>query len=70
MFTHIWIVFNEWIRNYAASFVRSINKLIHFNNNAVEEKSIASDWQRIGDDLRRGIISYGRSKVKQKARKR
>lgn len=45
-------------------YVKLLNKLIYSSNSNAEEKAIASDWQRIGDDLRKGIISYGRSKAK------
>lgn len=35
------------------------------NMDGVEGNAIANDWQKIGDDLRKEIIYYGRSKARQ-----
>ena len=64
MFTDIQLVFKKLSKNVAMPYVKLLNKLIYSSNSNAEEKAIASDWQRIGDDLRKGIISYGRSKAK------
>ena len=64
MFTDIQLVFKKLSKNVAMPYVKLLNKLIYPSNSNAEEKAIASDWQRIGDDLRKGIISYGRSKAK------
>lgn len=64
MFTDIQLVFKKLSKNVAMPYAKLLNKLIYSSNSNAEEKAIASDWQRIGDDLRKGIISYGRSKAK------
>ncbi len=64
MFTDIQLVFKKLSKNVAMPYVKLLNKLIYSSNSNAEEKAIASDWQRIGDALRKGIISYGRSKAK------
>ncbi|NRO54794.1 hypothetical protein [Lactobacillus helveticus] len=69
MFTDIQVAFKKLSKNMTLPYIKVINKKVinkfmHSNNSNVEEKAIAEDWQRIGDDLRRGIISYGRSKAK------
>lgn len=64
MFTDIQIAFRKLSRNIALPYIKLANKLMHSNRSNIEEKAIAEDWQRIGDDLRKGIISYGRSKAK------
>lgn len=64
MFTDIQVAFKKLSKNMTLPYIQVINKFMHSNNSNVEEKAIAEDWQKIGDDLRRGIISYGRSKAK------
>lgn len=64
MFTDIQIAFKKLSKNVALPYIRLINKVMHSGGDNAEEKAIAEDWQRIGDDLRKGIISYGRSKAK------
>lgn len=64
MFTDIQRAFRKLSRNIALPYIKLANKFIYPDKRNIEERAIAEDWQRIGDDLRKGIISYGRSKAK------
>lgn len=68
VFTDIRIAFKKLSRNINFSYLKVAENLFQYTNgkhNNAEGEAIASDWQKVGDDLRKGIISYGRSKARQ-----
>lgn len=65
MFTNIKIAFTNVSKNLTSTYLTLFRNVISSSENRRNKeinKSIRNDWQNVGDDLRRGIIKYGKSK--------